>query len=373
MPNDVADWTRVNQEQIVGRAPLFTPLGDVTSPSLAPDSVVETFFGGNLVDHAGVVASFKAAAGQVIARVGALGAFLVGPNTTITPAFGQATVAGHCLAAWVTAGQSAISSTSPGWVEIFNAGINNNASVWIKPNCGNGEAAPTFTAAGATRPMMAQLGEFSGVATVSPQENSGAVQSPPIGYPMAIKAAAADVVTGDLLLCATVWRTSAAGTASFSDAYGNQATPVLAGNSGASSLIAHSNFTYAIIPALVGAQPLGVRSWDYDITGTSAPAAGAQATVTLAASPGKTYRAAFLDAALVNTGVAAGRVTTALLDGAAVIFTGGLGAQAATGAMGLYAASGLGYKGTVGNSMTWRQSAGVANYVESVNIGAYLQ
>jgi hypothetical protein len=93
------DWV----PQVALRGPVQgLPQGGTASPS-APDSGTQTAApgGGQSVLQAALIfASLKATG--LVAQVGALGAFTQGTNTAVNPAYGQATVAGHCLVAVVT-------------------------------------------------------------------------------------------------------------------------------------------------------------------------------------------------------------------------------------------------------------------------------
>lgn len=106
------------------------------------------------------------------AKVGAFGALSSNSNTgSITPAFGQATTAGNTLIAMVAAQGGAIGCSTSGWVQ---AKLSNNtqAAIWYKVNCGAGETAPTFTAAGAVY-MAAVLSEWSGGGTSPTVDQTG--------------------------------------------------------------------------------------------------------------------------------------------------------------------------------------------------------
>lgn len=120
-------------------------------------------------------------------------------------------------------------------------------------------------------------------------------------------------------------------------------------------------------------QGLAVQALAYDATGLSAPASGTQASVVLAATTGKAYTAAAL-AAAIQAGVAtAFAVDIELLDGVTVIFQHMLGAPATIGSQSEFNETMLGYKGTAGNSMTWKFANSNANDLQRVNIGAYLR
>jgi hypothetical protein len=92
-----------------------------------------------------------------------------------TPAFGQPTTAGNLLLAWVATNSSSAtfdtSVTGAGWVQAGHGGTASGwASIWYKPNCGNGESPPTFSSGGSS--IWSQLGEFSGAAAASPLDQT---------------------------------------------------------------------------------------------------------------------------------------------------------------------------------------------------------
>src|SRR5207247_11394881 len=120
---------------------------------------------------------------------------------------------------------------------------------------------------------------------------------------------------------ATAWALGQAAFATFSQAFNNQAAAVHAGDDGALGDNPLASFSYAIVPAVAISFPLGVAAWDYDVIGSSVAAAGVQASVVLAATPGKAYRAAMLAASIAQAGAVAGTSDVQLLDGAAVIWT----------------------------------------------------
>lgn len=200
----------------------------------------------------GVQASFKATG--AIARVGALGAFTTGTAGSVSPAFGQATTAGHLLTAAVDSGSAAITTGAAGWVQAVTQSFIGQVSIWYKPNCGAGEAAPTFTCSGGGAAMHAQLAEYSGVATVSPLDQTG--QAMAWGTSVPISSAAADAGL-DLVVTAIHWDLTSAATATFTSSY-STAPVVAAGNSGAANVTGHGNYAYGIIAAV----PLTLTGWN---------------------------------------------------------------------------------------------------------------
>lgn len=121
------------------------------------------------------------------------------------------------------------------------------------------------------------------------------------------------------------------------------------------------------------AQPLGTALWDYDSSGSNAPAGGSQASIVLAATPGKTYHCSSIQAFLTAAGTA-GAPEAELLDGAAVLAFAPLAVVATADTMAPpWVATPVAYKGTAGNSMTLKFLAGLTSALEAVNIGAYLR
>lgn len=119
--------------------------------------------------------------------------------------------------------------------------------------------------------------------------------------------------------------------------------------------------------------PLVVRFTAYDSTGVSAPAAASQASVVLAATPGKTYTAVHLAASSGNGGTAVQQAAAQLKDGTSLIYSMAVYLPGTTGANVSFNESGLAHKGTTGNSMTFQITAGTTGVSQTVNIGAYLR
>lgn len=374
MPNDLPDWTALLSVNLVAASGALE--GDVSGAALAPDAVTETvqpsqpLTAGN---HGFSLASMKPAAGSVIAQVGNLGPRTDGTNVAVNPTFGQATVAGHLLVAWVSAKGVVPATVSAGWVLAVGVGPTPQASnrIFIKPNCGAGEAPPQFTAVGGTAPMRAVLGEFSGVLAAAPtdQITSGGLA----GSPGVAANIFSDVGFGDLVLYAFSWQLSAAGTATFSDSMNNRATIVAAGDDGGFSLDVHNRFGYGITVAPTAALPLGVQAWPYDVVASSAPGVGVAASVVLPAVAGKAYTLAMIAAVMVATTAAADRQTFQILDGAAVIFSRIMAFDAVIDHKDSFDVNMLGIRGTPGNSMTIRIAASAAGGQQTIAVGAYLR
>lgn len=110
----------------------------------------------------------------------------------------------------------------------------------------------------------------------------------------------------------------------------------------------------------------------YDVIGVSAPAAGSQASVVLAATPGKTYTAARLAASTGNGGTTVQQAAAQLKDGTTLMCSMDVYLPGTTGSNVGFNESGLAYRGTTGNSMTFQITAGTTGVSQTVNIGAYL-
>lgn len=219
-----------------------------------PDRDTETITtSGTVQIGLGVLASFKAA--SAISRVGALGAFTTGTAGSVSPTYGQATTAGHLLVAWVDASTGGITTGAAGWVQAAAQAFTGMVAIWYKPNCGAGEAAPTFTCAGGgAGAMHAQLAEFQGPATVSPVDKTAGALGSASG--ISLSANAADVGL-DLVVTGAHWDLVSNATATFSTTY-TTAPVVAAGNSGAASTTGHANFSYGVIASV----PLTLNGWN---------------------------------------------------------------------------------------------------------------
>lgn len=377
MPNDVPDWTAKNQTQLVGQDPTRTPLGDLSIPGQDADQVTEQITTYVAINQAAqVIASIKAAAGSTIAPVGAAGPLKTGTATSVSPLFGQATVAGHYLAALVTSpafAGSLITTAAAGWAVVKDLSSQGGAAIWAKPNCGNGEAAPTFTCgAGGSTPMLAQLVEFSGAATASPTDKTASAN--PIGAPSTTATMSQkDTGTADLVLCAVAWLLVTPAKATFTDIYNNLAAGVNTGNTGLSGLGQHASFSYAIIPLPPATLPMGVAPWPYDVMSYSTPATGSLATVTLAANLTKGYIVAFLSACVVSTTAVASGLRRVLLSGGGNLFQTSVSTPAILGQADRYQTSDLAIPAPDNTAVTLAFDTNVANIAENCAIGAYLR
>lgn len=373
MPNDIPDWTGQQLEQLVSVSGQF--MGDLGSPTQAPDAVTIT----PSVDPSGattdpaVLASFKAAAGSIIAQVGNLGAFLTGTNTAVNPQWGQATSAGNFGLAWVESDSADATTAAAGWAFAVRLRTANGlaAALWFKPNLGAAEAPPQFTAAGGLGPMTAQLGEFSGVALAAPTDRIASGQT--TSSSIRVAAGSTDAQVGDLVAFSSHWGWASNVKATFVETLNNNMVVVHAGDDSSIQQNHHASHGYAIGPQIKLALPVGVQAWPYDVQAASLPAVGATATIVLAATPGKTYTCAAMSLSLLSTTAAIHIPSVSLLDGAATIWVGQMGVQAVIGDKDRIERTEVAHIGTAGNSMTLGFSGNAAGGQHAASIGAYLR
>jgi len=374
VPNDLPDWTTQVAVNIVGGISKAN-LGDVGGPILNPDSVTETLGGSNILNPQGslVLASFKPASTTPIARRLLAGAIVVGTATSVTPAFGQATLAGNLLVAWVTASGGAEPTTgAAGWSKIASFGLGSSlwAAIWAKPNCAGADAAPTFTSAGGVIFMTAQLAEFTGAA-VSPVDQTASGSTTTQTF-ITAAATAPDVGFGDLVVVCSRWTNSVISSFTAVDILNNSALAVQAG----AVRVAAAQFavsTYGVVPAALTAQPLGTAAWDHDVNSVSNVGAGVAASVVLSAVPGKAYHLDRISADMAATTAAADRQLVQVLDGVTLVWQRVMAVQAVIGSIDHIFENGLGLRGTVGNSMTVKFVGAGAGTQEQVSAGAYLR
>lgn len=222
-----------------------------TSPATADQAKITPSADPNFATFCpAVIASFKAVTGQQIAKV-AVGAFLTGTNTAVNPLFAQATAAGNLLTATVNSDTGDATTGTAGWLKAVALRTSTGlaASIWYKPNCGAGEAAPTFTAPGGLGPMTAQLAEFS-LADATPLDQVGsAVVS---NGSVVVAAANIDASSGELIIISSAWGYAANVTTSFQETINNSIMSVHMGDDGATNQNHHASFAYGIT-RLVGA------------------------------------------------------------------------------------------------------------------------
>lgn len=376
MPNDVPDWTGLNQINIVG-ALSGKPLGDTGASLPAPDSVAFTVAAnpGPVNSAVAVLLSLKPAAGSTIALRGVAGAATVGTSQSVTPAYGQAPAAGNCLACLVSHGGTGPTTTTPGWTKQADSGATGvgEASIFIKPNSAGNDVAPTITCTnpGGT-PMVALLIELTGVATASPQENTGSATS--AAAAVSATATAADAAFGDAIVAVGRWNLAASGTVSFTEVFNNSAPATHLGGLETDSVSPRAHdFALGIIPASTVPLPVGTAQWDYDASGSSQPATGSAASVVLAATPGKAYRCHMATATMTQTATTALLTGLQVLDSAAILYEEKMSLPAAAGLPCRAGQVGLALRGTVGNSMTVKVLNGGTGISQDCNVGAYLR
>jgi hypothetical protein len=361
------------------------PLGDASAQQLLADAVTDTISPAPSLGQL-AIASFKPASGQTIARVGAAGALLQGTTTAVAPAFGQATVAGHLLVAVVSnsgAGPT-ISNGVAGWVQAVQNTSNVVATIFYKPNCGTGETAPAFASSGAVTNMVAQLSEWSGVATASPLDQIGTANSS--SATTTVAATTIDAQAGDLVVMLARYGLGSTGTATFSDSINNSAVVNLSSDDGTLNQIRHTRAVYAINPATASGQGLAIvgfnlKSWPglYDGQGFNRPAAGTKATITLAANATRRWVADNATGYQAQVSGAAASIELRLIDGvsggAATLLTqqSAITATAATVDRPPPLQSGRFANAAINTALTFEFASAVAGVVQAVSLGAYLQ
>jgi hypothetical protein len=194
------------------------------------------------------------------ALVGNVGAIATG-TTTVTPAFGQATTAGHLLVARVVfVGNATVATVASGWVQALKVanGTAVNTAIWYKPNSGASETAPTFTVASGTY-LAADLSEWSGVATTSPLDQTGSGTGS--GTNPFVQNNTADATSGDVQIGVVGTSVSKAATVTFTDGWSPAATPTgSAHGTGATSATKHAWLTANIGDGNTGFNSVGLSA-----------------------------------------------------------------------------------------------------------------
>lgn len=177
-----------------------------------------------------------------------------GGSGAVAPAFGGTTVAGHLLLCTVIATTDSaggnFTCSSGSWSRaVQEVGIANvQSAIFYKANCVAGETAPTFSYSLAAT-LNAALWEFSGVATLSPLDQSagangsGSISSSAQANPIC---GAADGFSGSLIVTSDAWTFSSGTTSTSTDTYGNGATPTVKLNNDASATVNHYRFAYGV-------------------------------------------------------------------------------------------------------------------------------
>lgn len=374
MPNDVPDFTALSSVQIQSQNGQI--IGDVAQGPFLADSIVQviTPAAGSVVDGSIACVSLHPAAGQTINIFVSPPAPVVGTAASVTPAFAQATTAGNLLTAAVVGDGTEPTTAAVGWVKAQSVGTP-WAALWVKPNCGNNEAAPTFTASNGKAPMIAQLNEWSGAATANPVNQTGSGAAAPAINQMTAVNAAADGESGDLFLTCICWLVSASGTPSYKSSINNNTVGLQAGtatSSGGGNNIA-ANFPFGIIPASKAVLPLGTVGWDWDVSGSSVPAQGTIPSVVFAATPGQKYRLNRIVASIRPDTAAQASSLIQVKDGTSVIWSIYLAAIATIDAIDRADLADLRLPGTTGNSMTVALGSIGAAVTGGVAAGVYLR
>jgi hypothetical protein len=219
--------------------------------------------------------------------------------------------------------------------------------------------------------MHAQLGEFSGVATVAPLDQTAVINS---GLLTAtVTNPAADVASGDLVVMCTRWTLASAASATFTDILNNNMAAIHMGDTGTTSQVRQSSFSYGIVPAIAAALPLGTAPWPYDSAGSAAPATGSTATVTLAANPTKAYTVAAYSGEMAQTGATADAGEAFSLIMGSAIQQHRLSVAAGVGNFAQKDRTGLAFKGALNQAVTVNFGGALATILESVTVAAYLR
>ena len=173
-------------------------------------------------------------------------------SATLSPAFGQATTAGHLLIAWVSSNNDSVTDlftvSGTGWVKITtNGGQYDWATIYYKPNCGASETAPVFSAAGTNYAEGSVLAEFSGAAATTPLDSFGDSGGSVSGTTTAAYTAS-DAGAGDLIVYAACWL-GGSGTNTMSsmvDSSGTAVTPTSPGTG------INGNYSYLFAYGIAG-------------------------------------------------------------------------------------------------------------------------
>lgn len=175
------------------------------------------------------------------ALVGSAGTFVQGSSGTLSPAFGQTTTANHLLICWLATQQATNPSTPPtGWSLGESGQTGAGAAIYYKIAAG-GDAAPTFTV---TTNTIVELAEFSGNATSSPVDQVGFSGS--ANATNTVTSAAADALTGELIIGVSTALYSTSTTRTVTSALGTvSATNTPGTNSGVSTAL-FFNFVWGI-------------------------------------------------------------------------------------------------------------------------------
>jgi MSHA biogenesis protein MshQ len=139
-------------------------------------------------------------------------------NATITPTLASASTAGNLLVAVVANGTDCAAFTAPAnWVKATGTCSSGNTtgqvSIWYYPNNPGGISSATFTAASGTKSIVGQLSEWSGVATLSPLDQTGTASAAVTQASLTVSTRGATQSSGELAI--TGFSTGHAGMTSF--------------------------------------------------------------------------------------------------------------------------------------------------------------
>ena len=238
-PDNVTAFTLAGQ--LAAASSTFTPPADAD---------LATINNANVDESALTLLSFRATG--TVSPV-AVGALATSATSSIAPAYGAATGAGHLLIAWVMTNGSDCSAS--GWSSNFNSffgGLGTHGATFIfwRWNSSAGEAAPTFNSTGATI-MSAQLAEFSGIVTAfDPRDLIGHANDTSGTQLVAFcqnneGAPSADHLSGQLFVTGSFWHLTSASTVVMTDTY-TVATATVAGQTGGTSQAVHATFAYGV-------------------------------------------------------------------------------------------------------------------------------
>lgn len=189
------------------------------------------------------------------------GALAIGAAGSTTPAFGQATTAGNFLILYVVAASSNNAPTIAGWTLKSNQGnFGSVSAIYIKPNCGASETAPTVSYG--TAGVWACLEEWSGLGTSDPTDHQVGSQS---GSTVAMSSA--DTTSTDVLAVAISWLGTKSATLTVSN-------PTVTPSGGTSALSSSDGGTKATVHAQMYSQIMSSNSAADTVVPTATPSQG---------------------------------------------------------------------------------------------------
>jgi hypothetical protein len=179
------------------------------------------------------------------ALVGSAGTAITQQGAPQTPSYGQTPTANNLLICWASA-LSGISITTPtGWsVGISDDdGVSSSLFIFYKIAAGS-DAQPTITGSGSPN-VWCQLAEFSGNATSSPLDQTGANHA--TSSPTVATNGAADAASGELLIMLGMYKMSKGGSSTSAHAPNNGASDNNTANQDSDTVnLNHIRYTYGI-------------------------------------------------------------------------------------------------------------------------------